>query len=127
MKTIASMSHSGVNRRLPMTFRKLRLFGTLTTPIVGAAFLAGIGPANATVTEPDGLQVPNLAANTGPNGNGETDLGTFFKNLGETFDVMAAASAQPATFSPMCDFSAQLWPSRARRDRSNLLLGAQPK
>jgi len=76
--------------------------------MVGALLVFCVGRAHAAVTEPNGLQVPDLAANTGPGGNNETDLGTFFKSLGETFDVIADASAQPGVFSPLCDFSAEL-------------------
>ena len=91
-----------------MTFRRLGRFRIAATFGFGVSLLASAGNSRAAVVEPNGLQVPNLAANTGPNGNGETDLGTFFKSLGETFDVMADANSQPAVFSPMCDFSAGL-------------------
>jgi MYXO-CTERM domain-containing protein len=97
-----------------MTFRRLWLLGTRVTPIVGSLSFACIGTARAAVVEPNGLQVPNLAANTGPGGNGETDLGSFFKQLGESFDVIRDASAQPAVFSPMCDFSAELLLSQSQ-------------
>lgn len=88
-----------------MSPQKLRLCRHFATGIVSTVTIIAAGIAHAAVTEPDGLQVPNLAANTGPNGNGEIDLKTFFAGLGETFDVMADASATPGVFSPLCDFS----------------------
>ena len=75
--------------------------------LIGTAIVATAVDSGAAVTEPDGLQVPNLAADL-PTANNETDLRTFFAGLGETFDVMADASADPGVFSPLCDFSAEM-------------------
>jgi hypothetical protein len=88
-----------------MISQKIRISPVLVAPVISLSLLAGVGNVQAAVTEPNGLRVPVLA----PSANyTETDLGTFFRGLGETFDVMADASAKPSVFSPMCDFSAEL-------------------
>jgi MYXO-CTERM domain-containing protein len=57
-------------------------------------------PAFATVTEPNGLQVP-LDGN-----NGEEELYTFFPSQGESIDWQTDAHAAPVAFSPLCGFTA---------------------
>jgi hypothetical protein len=96
------------SRQVKMALRKLTLLRHLISTTLGSVAIIAAGIAQAAVTEPDGLAVPNLAANTGPNGNNETDLRNYFAGLGETFDVMADASADPGVFSPLCDFSAEM-------------------
>lgn len=86
-----------------------RLLRYLATGLVGSAFLVAAGVARAAVTEPDGLQVPNLAADHIPSNN-ETDLQQFFTNWGEPIDAIADASPDPGVFSPMCDFSVEFLP-----------------
>ncbi|APR78082.1 Hypothetical protein A7982_03429 [Minicystis rosea] len=58
--------------------------------------------ASATVTEPNGLQVP---IDTSGN-NGESQLYTLFSNQGDAVDWQADAHTTPNAFSPLCGFTA---------------------
>ena len=67
----------------------LALFGTLTAP------------ARAQVTLPNGLVVPRDSGS-------EVQIYALFASRGEPIDWIADASPLPDTFSPLCDFTAQL-------------------
>jgi hypothetical protein len=56
--------------------------------------------ARAEVTQPSGLVVPR------DSDNGETQLYSLFSSRGEAIDFIADGRAEPATFSPLCDFRA---------------------
>ncbi len=92
-----------------MTQQKLEFFRHVTTGLVSSLAFVASGIAQAAVTEPDGLQVPNLAADH-TSSNNETDLQQFFTMWGEPIDAIADASSDPGVFSPMCDFSVQFLP-----------------
>jgi MYXO-CTERM domain-containing protein len=64
------------------------------------AFTLATATAAATVTEPNGLQVPLDSM------NGEVQLYTFFANQGEAIDWQADAHTTPNAFSPLCGFTA---------------------
>jgi len=57
-------------------------------------------PAAAQVHEPNGLAIPITTP------NGETSLRTYFMGQGEPIDWVADAHTTPATFSPLCGFTA---------------------
>lgn len=57
-------------------------------------------PAAADVTQPNGLVIPRDSM------NGETQLSTLFADRGEAIDFVSDGDSAPATFSPLCDFSA---------------------
>src|SRR6202142_4142310 len=87
----------------------LRLNRHFTVGMIGLITITATGIARAAVTEPDGLPVPNLAADHTASNN-ETDLQQFFTQWGEPIDAIADASADPGVFSPMCDFSVEFMP-----------------
>ena len=74
------------------------------TPFLIAASLVLLtaSSALATVTQPNGLVVPRDSA------NGEVQLYTLFQNRGEPLDYQADGYATPDTFSPLCEFTAEL-------------------
>lgn len=74
---------------------------------VVATRLTGAPVAWAAVTEPNGQAVPDLAQATNSSYR-ETTLQAYFDSVGETIDALAAASAEPGTFSPLCNFQAEL-------------------
>ncbi|MES1189105.1 MAG: MYXO-CTERM sorting domain-containing protein [Myxococcales bacterium] len=84
-------------------FRGLRITGWL-----GALLTAGTGllsgNARAAVTQPDGVVMPL------PNPSNEVGLQELFdfKEGPGVLDAQADASTEPATFKPLCDFTAQL-------------------
>src|SRR5258708_923588 len=67
---------------------------------VGLSVLCGATTARATVTEPNGLQVPLDSKNN------EIQLYTFFANRAEPIDWQADAHTTPDVFSPLCNFKA---------------------
>ena len=92
------------SRLVEMALQELILLRHLATGMLASVAISVTGIAGAAVTEPDGLQVPNLAADH-TSSNNETDLQQIFVNLGEPIDAIADASPDPGVFSPMCDFS----------------------
>ncbi len=108
MKTTPSVSNCNLNGRQNVTYSNLHL-RRVSGSLFGVTIIAITALANAAVTEPDGLQVPNLAAD-GPSGNNETNLQQIFDQLGEPINAMADASPDPGVFSPMCDFSVEFLP-----------------
>ncbi|RYZ05315.1 MAG: hypothetical protein EOO73_20025 [Myxococcales bacterium] len=73
--------------------------------LFAACSIAAITPraASALVTQPDGQKMPLVT------GNGEVTLQQLFDSKeGEgVIDAIADAATEPATFKPLCDFSAQ--------------------
>ena len=68
--------------------------------LVLLAILVSALPAAAQVTQPNGLVIPRDSA------NGETQLYTLFSSRGEAIDFVADGRPEPATFSPLCEFTA---------------------
>jgi MYXO-CTERM domain-containing protein len=68
--------------------------------IASLPILLAASTAFATVTEPNGSQVPLDSA------NGETQLYTLFSQIGDPVDWQADASSTPNQFSPLCGFTA---------------------
>ncbi len=62
--------------------------------------LAIASTAAAQVSEPNGLVVPRDP------GNGEEELSTLFASRGESINWISDAHTTPATFSPLCSFTA---------------------
>ncbi|MBI4957118.1 MAG: hypothetical protein HY908_34200, partial [Myxococcales bacterium] len=58
--------------------------------------------ASAVVVQPNGTVMPVDSA------NGEVQLYTLFANRGEAIDYQADGASSPSTFSPLCDFTAEL-------------------
>jgi MYXO-CTERM domain-containing protein len=71
-------------------------------PILASAFAVFLATSSAlaTVTEPNGLQVPQPAPSN------ETSLNVFFASRGEAVDWQADAHPTPNSFSPLCGFTA---------------------
>lgn len=78
-------------------------FRTACLCLLGLCALS-VRSVRAQVIEPNGLQVPLEAS------AGETSLQAFFAGQmpPERIDAVADASAEPATFSPLCGFKAEL-------------------
>jgi len=74
--------------------------------VFGAALACSLlsGGARAAVTQPDGVVMP---LPNPPNEVGLQELFDFKEGVG-VLDSVADASTEPATFKPLCDFSAQL-------------------
>jgi MYXO-CTERM domain-containing protein len=72
------------------------------TPFFASVLALGLTAsiAAATVTEPNGLQVPQPAPSN------EISLDVFFAQRGEGIDWQADASTTPNAFSPLCGFTA---------------------
>src|SRR5262245_23803954 len=64
-------------------------------------FSLAAAPAFAGSVEPNGTVIPLDSK------NGETQLYTFFTNVGEPINWITDAGTQPATFSPLCGFTAK--------------------
>jgi hypothetical protein len=82
---------------------KVRILGML----VGGVPLLVLGEVRASVTEPNGQVVPDLAQVATPTYN-ETTLQAYFDGTGENIDAVVAASNEPGKFSPLCNFDAEL-------------------
>jgi hypothetical protein len=74
--------------------RRIGRFALSLLLISVAAGFANAAVASATVTEPNGLTVPQNGM------NGEVELNTFFTNVGESIDWQADARSGPGTFFP---------------------------
>ena len=72
----------------------------LSTVSVLALLLSAV-PALASVTQPNGLVVPQAAP------SGEQNLSVFFSGRGEAIDWITDANTTPDTFAPLCGFTAE--------------------
>nr|AYM52965.1 hypothetical protein [Jahnella sp. MSr9139] len=72
------------------------------TGLAGLAALSAARPAAALVTQPNGQIMPVDSM------NGEIQLYSLFQSRGEPIDYQADGGTTPATFSPLCDFTAEL-------------------
>jgi hypothetical protein len=89
------------------TSRFVRALGRGAVPLL---VLATLIPQSALgqVLEPNGVAAPRI-----PSTNGETSLQEYFDTEGEAINAVLEASAEPGTFSPLCEFTATVVMSEA--------------
>src|SRR5262245_39363595 len=75
---------------------------TYKTLLPLALLLLPVAVARAAVTEPNGQVVPGASSTVG-----ETSLQMYFAQQSEPIDWIQDAHTTPATFSPLCGFTAR--------------------